>query len=83
MAKCPECGSNIDHLHVVVDERNIYVYKDENIDFSQRIEEILDICVRFRCPECDEVVTEDREMANEILGDSENQDDIDAEGTQV
>ncbi len=53
MAKCPKCKKNIERLHVVVSERNSYVFTaDEGVPFYEDADRIETNIEEWKCPEC-------------------------------
>lgn len=52
MPACPKCGKEIDHLDVMVTERNLYRYfEGGDFDCPENIEFDVDY---WKCPECHE-----------------------------
>lgn len=72
MATCPKCGKGITELNaIIVDMRCEQGYHDGEVDWSNSGELFGYEIEKFRCPMCYEVVTYDREEADELLSKTE------------
>ncbi len=60
---CPKCGKEVKFLFCDTTEYATYAYDGEEylLDSHDTVE------MAFRCPECNEVIAQDIEMADEIL----------------
>ena len=67
MAKCPNCGKEIDHLHVNVTEEYVKSYAGGNGDYDE-IDQIGTEMRYWRCPECEgEIPLADQDVADAFL----------------
>jgi len=65
MARCPKCGGEIHYLVVNYPEKGISDILEVGSPLPRRL---LLFAREYRCPECDEVLTEDYDEACRILG---------------